>query len=240
MPLHAQGGLYNHATPWPSQWLPSWCRRRDCADWRRWPRFSSSRHILPRYKSDVVRTNSIDTGPAPGRGRDGRERNHRCADRSASRSDTAQAAAAGRLSAAGAAGGLRDLSAESSRQCRRAGPRPAVEPGDAARRRHAGQHAIRQRDPGDSQRCPGSEAAGRLAADAAQIFDVAIHPKFAENKWIYIGYSKPGTGGAHAAGAGARPLQRRGDHPSGWACTSAIRSRRVRRAWRSRPTGRCT
>ena len=26
-----------------------------------------------------------------------------------------------------------------------------------------------------------------------RIFDVAIHPKFAENKWIYVGYSKPGT-----------------------------------------------
>ena len=96
----------------PHDWLPSWCRRRDCADWRRWPRFSSSR---PRYKSDVVRTNSIDTGPAPGRGRDGRERNHRCADRSASRSDTAQAAAAGRVSAAGAACRIRDLPAQSPR-----------------------------------------------------------------------------------------------------------------------------
>jgi len=26
-----------------------------------------------------------------------------------------------------------------------------------------------------------------------RIFDVAIHPKFAENKWVYVGYSKPGT-----------------------------------------------
>ena len=27
-----------------------------------------------------------------------------------------------------------------------------------------------------------------------RLFDIVLHPKFAENKWIYFGYSKPGTG----------------------------------------------
>ena len=39
-----------------------------------------------------------------------------------------------------------------------------------------------------------------------RMFDIVLHPKFAENKWIYFGYSKAGDRESDADGARARPL----------------------------------
>ena len=56
-----------------------------------------------------------------------------------------------------------------------------------------------------------------------RMFDIAMHPKFAENKWIYFGYCQAGQREAHADGARARPLRRRGAARTCRSCTSAIR-----------------
>ena len=91
------------------------------------------------------------------------------------------------------------------------GPGQPVEPGVPARRLDAGHRASRSvaRDPrwraGPDARCGRS---GRKAQRLSGLMDVALHPRFAENRFIYLTFSKPREDGMLATALARASLRR--------------------------------
>ena len=112
------------------------------------------------------------------------------------------------LSAPRASGRVRHLPAQGARLGRRPWARPSVESPDPSGRRHAREHAVRRRDPGDPQGRARPEAARRVAGEPPDLRP-GHAPEVCREQVDLLRLRQAGRSGAHDDGARSRPLRGR-------------------------------